>query len=559
MSGSATALLTALVGLAAPMVAPLPAAAQQTMFPQQGFTPGRAVQQPFVGRGNPRDVFVPPRRPRGPGPGAAIGLGLGLGVLGTIITHGAQQPVYEDVEQPRRARRRPVIVEDEDLEPEERPRRRPRVAARPPQAPPPRATNRAAGPPPARPVQAAQPPRRVIVPPVAETRLVREEVLVEIANGANLDAVLRRYRLTAMSSQRFELANATIHRLRIDSGRSARDTLAQMAGDRRIALAQPNYVYTLQQPASDPVDNLVPVPAAITEPPVIAPSTPVARKPQYVPARIGWHEGLAQRGPHGVRIAIIDSGIDRTHPEFATARFESFDALDGADPAPHSHGTAMAGAIAANASLAGLAPEATMLAARAFSGRPGQAGGSGTSFHILRALDWSVAQGAQVLSLSFTGPNDALIARALAAAHGRGVVAVAAAGNAGPQSRPLYPAAQPEVIAVTATDARDAIFSGANVGRHVAIAAPGVDVLAPAPDGGYAFSTGTSIATAHATAVIGLMLQRAPAMKPSDVRAALMSSAFDLGPKGPDTVFGAGRLDAASAVARAEAARSAQR
>ncbi len=344
---------------------------------------------------------------------------------------------------------------------------------------------------------------------MAETRLVREEVLVEIANGANLDAVLRRYRLTAMSSQRFELANATIHRLRIDSGRSARDTLAQMAGDRRIALAQPNYVYTLQQPASDPVDNLVPVPAAISEPPVIAPSAPVARKPQYVPARIGWHEGLAparaawrQDRHHRQR--------HRSHAsEFATARFESFDALDGADPAPHSHGTAMAGAIAANASLAGLAPEATMLAARAFSGRPGQAGGSGTSFHILRALDWSVAQGAQVLSLSFTGPNDALIARALAAAHGRGVVAVAAAGNAGPQSRPLYPAAQPEVIAVTATDARDAIFSGANVGRHVAIAAPGVDVLAPAPDGGYAFSTGTSIATAHATAVIGLMLQRA--------------------------------------------------
>jgi subtilisin family serine protease len=105
----------------------------------------------------------------------------------------------------------------------------------------------------------------------------------------------------------------------------------------------------------------------------------------------------------------------------------------------------------------------------------------------------------RIVNMSFAGPRDPSLERALKAAYDKGVILVAAAGNAGPRSPPLYPAADPHVIAVTATDMDDKLFSGANRGRHVAIAAPGVDILVPAPESGYQCD-GTSVATAISAA-----------------------------------------------------------
>jgi subtilisin family serine protease len=84
----------------------------------------------------------------------------------------------------------------------------------------------------------------------------------------------------------------------------------------------------------------------------------------------------------------------------------------------------------------------------------------------------------RVVNMSFAGPTDPTLRRLLAAAYDKGMVLIAAAGNAGPQSEPLYPAADPNVIAVTATDSADHIFKMANRGRYIAVAAPGVDILA---------------------------------------------------------------------------------
>ena len=87
---------------------------------------------------------------------------------------------------------------------------------------------------------------------------------------------------------------------------------------------------------------------------------------------------------------------------------------------------------------------------------------------------------------------------------------IAAAGNAGPNSPPLYPAADRNVIAVTATDMEDRLYTGANRGNHIAVAAPGVDVLVPAPGGNYQFTTGTSVAAAHVSGVVALLIERNP-------------------------------------------------
>ena len=147
---------------------------------------------------------------------------------------------------------------------------------------------------------------------------------------------------------------------------------------------------------------------------------------------------------------------------------------------------------------------------------------------------------------------------ALAGARGKGIVAVAAAGNGGAKAAPLYPGADPNVIAVTATDAEDKPLVWANRGNYIAVAAPGVDVLAAEPSGRYAFSSGTSIAAAHVSGLVALILEKRPDLTPDGVRRLLTDSAFDLGVKGRDPVFGAGRLDAPAALARAAQISAAQ-
>src|SRR5271165_77291 len=155
--------------------------------------------------------------------------------------------------------------------------------------------------------------------------------------------------------------------------------------------------------------------------------------------------------------------------------------------------------------------------------------------------------------MSFAGPSDPRLREALAKANARGMVLVAAAGNAGPTSPPLYPAADPNVIAVTATDADDRLFAQANRGRYIAVAAPGVDILEPAPDAGVQLVSGTSVAAAHVSGVAALIIERAPTLGPDEVRKILMGSALALSAQEARDNSGAGLTDALRAVQSAAA------
>ena len=156
--------------------------------------------------------------------------------------------------------------------------------------------------------------------------------------------------------------------------------------------------------------------------------------------------------------------------------------------------------------------------------RRGAKGAESTSFVILRRLDYAAAHGAQIINMSFAGPKDTLVERGIAAAAAKGIVMVAASGNAGPKSPPLYPAANPNVIAVSGTDAQEKLFPASNRGNHIAVAAPGVEIFLPAPDEKYQITSGTSFSAAYISGVAALMLERNPAMKPNDVRAILMKT-----------------------------------
>ncbi len=227
---------------------------------------------------------------------------------------------------------------------------------------------------------------------------------------------------------------------------------------------------------------------------------------------------------------------------------DSFDAL-GSKEGPHVHGTGIAGAIVAHARLMGSAPQARIFGIRAFGAAPN--GAQSTSFVILKALNYAAEHGAQIINMSFAGPKDPLIERGIAATAARGILMVAASGNAGAKSPPLYPAANANVIAVSATDAQDKLFTASNRGGHIAIAAPGVDIFLPAPDEKYQITSGTSFSAAYISGVAALMLERNPALKPDEVRAILMKTARDLGAPGRDDLFGAGAADGFAAVSAA--------
>ncbi len=136
----------------------------------------------------------------------------------------------------------------------------------------------------------------------------------------------------------------------------------------------------------------------------------------------------------------------------------------------------------------------------------------------MKGLQWAVDQGAKVINMSFAGPRDPILQQAMKRLTDQGIILIAAAGNAGPKSPPLYPGADPSVIAVSATDVDDKTYKNANRGKYVAIAAPGVDILVPAPEGGYQLTTGTSVAAAHISGVVALLLERDGSLRPETVQ-----------------------------------------
>ncbi len=247
-------------------------------------------------------------------------------------------------------------------------------------------------------------------------------------------------------------------RLRIEDRRPVAAVIRSLQREASVLGAQPNYLYTVQQGAAprsaDPI--------------------------QYAFGKMRLTEAQNLTKGNGVLVAVIDTRIDTAHPDLAGVVAGPFDAT-GAPDKPHAHGTGIAGVIAAQGKLIGVAPSVKLLAVQAFTAAKSE----GTTMNILDALEWTGKSGAKVVNMSFAGPADPEVHTMLLAVRNTGAVLIAAAGNAGPKAKPLYPAAYPETIAVTATDANDQLFAQANRGRHISVSAPGVSILAPAPGEAY--------------------------------------------------------------------------
>jgi subtilisin family serine protease len=214
----------------------------------------------------------------------------------------------------------------------------------------------------------------------------------------------------------------------------------------------------------------------------------------------------------GVRVAVIDTAADLRHPDLADARHVVRDFVENGDrPAAETHGTAMAGIVAARGRLRGVAYDADLLALRGCW--QGAAGGRGTcsSVSLARALNFAILNKADVINFSLVGPDDPLLSALIATAAAGGTLVVAAGGGA---ELGAFPASHPDVIVAAAPAA------GFDPGRR-ATPAPASGVLSTAPGGTYDFFSGASVAAAHVSGVAALMRQVAPDLEPAAARAAL--------------------------------------
>jgi subtilisin family serine protease len=356
----------------------------------------------------------------------------------------------------------------------------------------------------------------------------------------------RTYRLERIRSERLSLLGARAELMRVRRGHSQEAVLAALQRDPRVRSAQLNQRY-LRGAGDGPISlELAEADRLSKEPRDNASLQPSI--PQYAVRMLDLPDAHQLAMGRNVAIAVIDSAVDARHPDLRGAVARSFNADGRPDAAPDYHGTAVAGIIRAHGLVQGAAPGAQILAVRAFRAS-GEIGGPTTTTHILiSAVDWAVRNGARVLNMSFIGSHDPALQQILSAANGKGVTVVAAAGNGGPTAGPVYPAAYPDVIAVTAVDERDQLYQYANRGSYIALAAPGVDILAPVERGGYAYVSGTSFAAAYVSAIAALLLERDPSLDSKAILELLAAGAEDLGPAGRDDGFGAGRVNALSSL-----------
>ncbi|MCP2323382.1 type VII secretion-associated serine protease mycosin [Hamadaea flava] len=249
----------------------------------------------------------------------------------------------------------------------------------------------------------------------------------------------------------------------------------------------------------------------------------------------------------GIKVALIDTGVDATHPDIAGS-VEAGTDLTGAGSGdgltdPDGHGTSMASLIVGHGRIHGVAPKATVVAIRASLGLTGSATKTG------EAVRWAISQKINVISISQGFAEDDLVLRqAIAAAVAADVVVVAAAGNRPTATRVMYPAAYAGVIAVSGTDAQSQLSSASVIGPQVVLAAPSDHLSVAHKNHTRVSTTGTSNAAALVAGTVALLRSQHPDAKAQDIIQMLTSTATDKGAAGRDDQFGYGVVNPVAAL-----------
>jgi subtilisin family serine protease len=251
--------------------------------------------------------------------------------------------------------------------------------------------------------------------------------------------------------------------------------------------------------------------------------------------------GETTAGSPRARIGVIDGGIDASHVALRESVVHRFGC--GGEFVPSEHGTAVGSLLAGSAAnFLGAAPRAELYAADVYCGKP--TGGSVDS--VAAAFGWLARERVAVVNVSLVGPRNVLLERVVKSLVDRGFLIVAAVGNDGAASPPLFPAAYEGVLGVTAVDGKHRVLLEACRGKHLDLAAPGTDFHAAAQGNleGYVSVRGTSFAAPLVAGLLARDFQSPDAVARDRVVAALTARAEDLGPRGRDDIYGAGLVAA---------------
>jgi subtilisin family serine protease len=289
---------------------------------------------------------------------------------------------------------------------------------------------------------------------------------------------------------------------------SMTDTIAKLRADKRIGLVQENQVFEgIQSGESDAFATI-----------------------SYAAKLTHVDEAHKLTTGKNVKIAIVDTGAEKEHPDLKGQIRQSSNFVDGGDQSftRDKHGTAIAGVIAARANdgvgIYGIAPEADVSVLKAcWYQNPADAKAQCSSWSLAKALDAAITSGARIINLSLAGPNDELMAKLLEAANARGITVVAAALEQ--QDQPGFPASLPTTIPVIATGPDGNPSQPAWLAKFPqTVAAPGQEILTTVPKEGYDFVSGSSLATGHVSGIIALLLELNPQLTPDQIKALLRNN-----------------------------------
>ncbi|MGH8613395.1 MAG: S8 family peptidase [Gammaproteobacteria bacterium] len=278
--------------------------------------------------------------------------------------------------------------------------------------------------------------------------------------------------------------------------------IQQLRADARVVLAQENQVFEgIQSGESDPF-------AAISY------------GPQLIRADAAHRIATGK----GIRVAVVDTGAEKDHPDLKGRLLQTANFVDGGDRTftRDRHGTAVAGVIGARANdgigIYGIAPDAEVSVLKAcWYPDQGDAKAQCSSWSLAKALDAAINSGARIINLSLAGPHDELLSKLLETAHTHGISIVAAALEN--QERPGFPAELPVAIPVISTGPDGQPAQPGWLSRYPGVvAAPGVEILTTVPREGYDFVSGTSLAAAHVSGIIALLLELKPELSPKQVK-----------------------------------------
>lgn len=268
-----------------------------------------------------------------------------------------------------------------------------------------------------------------------------------------------------------------------------------------------------------------------------------ARAGLFPEKAVGWKKVGLNCGK-GVRIGMVDSGVDVKHPALKGQKVKYISFHDKKrNPAPPVHGTAIAAMMIGKPQKngwSGLLPGASLFAANMFEIDKSDKV-VGNSVALLKGINWLAKQKVHVVNLSIAGADNKMLRLANKLAQKKGLILIASVGNWASTKRPAYPAAYSNVIAVTATNVGRKIYSKANQGKYVDFSAPGVGVWTAIPGGGKVQS-GTSFATPYLSVLIGLDIAKGAKANAKALRAKYRRQVVDLGKNGRDPVFGWGLI-----------------